>query len=36
MVTNLTVSRDPLLRFLFDSFTRQLPAPNGQQKVLST
>ncbi len=36
MVTNLAVSRDAPLRFLFETFTRQLPAPNGRQKVLST
>ncbi len=36
MVTNLTVSRDALLRHLFAYFTRPFPAPNGYQRALST
>ncbi|MDH3317609.1 MAG: phytoene/squalene synthase family protein [Gammaproteobacteria bacterium] len=36
LVTNLAVSRDALLRLLFDYFTRPLPAPNGHQRALST
>lgn len=35
MVTSLTVRNDALLRFLFDSFTRQLPVPNGERKPVS-
>lgn len=36
LVTNLTVSRDALLRFLFEYFTRPFPAPNGHPRALST
>ncbi len=36
LVTNLAVSRDALLRLLFDYFTRPLPAPDGHQRALST
>ncbi len=36
LVTNLTVSRDALLRALFGYFTRPLPAPNGHTRALST
>ena len=36
LVTSLTVSRDALLRMLFEYFTRPLPAPNGRTRALST
>ncbi len=36
LVTNLTVSRDALLRLLFEYFTRPFPAPNGHPRALST
>lgn len=34
LVTNLAVSRDALLRFLFEQIIRPLPAPNGRQRAL--
>lgn len=34
LVTNLAVSRDALLRFLFEHSTRPLPTPNGRQRAL--
>ena len=36
VVTNLTVSRDAVLRLLFEFFTRPFPAPNGDPRALST
>ncbi|HEY5701709.1 MAG TPA: phytoene/squalene synthase family protein [Gammaproteobacteria bacterium] len=35
LVTNLSVRSDAGLRMLFDTFTRQLPVPNGQRKPVS-
>lgn len=36
MVTNLSVSKDALLRFLFGYLTRPFPAPNDYPRALST
>ena len=36
LVSNLTVSRDALLRLLFEYFTRPLPSAEGRQRALST
>jgi farnesyl-diphosphate farnesyltransferase len=35
MITSLTVRSDAMLQFLFDSFTRGLPVPNGERKPVS-